>query len=320
MEQYYLDFENPLKEIDLEILELESEKDSPDGQKKIAALQTKLTKQIQKIHGKLSRWEKVQLARHPQRPYTLDYIQYLAPDFIELHGDRHFSDDTAIIAGFGHIGDRKVAILGQQKGRNTKENLYRNFGMMRPDGYRKAMRIMKLAEKFNIPIISLIDTPGAYPGLGAEERGQGEAIAKNLSGMSALRVPIISIVIGEGASGGALGIGVCDRMIMLENTWYSVISPEGCASILFRDASKAPDAAEALKVIPNDLKEIGICDRIVEEVNGGAHRDFKSTANILKKVIHEELDALNDISPESFLDNRIEKYDKLGYFETETEA
>jgi acetyl-CoA carboxylase carboxyl transferase subunit alpha len=192
--------------------------------------------------------------------------------------------------------------------------------MMRPDGYRKAMRIMKLAEKFNIPIISLIDTPGAYPGLGAEERGQGEAIAKNLSGMSALRVPIISIVIGEGASGGALGIGVCDRMIMLENTWYSVISPEGCASILFRDASKAPDAAEALKVIPNDLKEIGICDRIVEEVNGGAHRDFKSTANILKKVIHEELDALNDISPESFLDNRIEKYDKLGYFETETEA
>jgi len=320
MEQYYLDFENPLKEIDLEILELESEKDSPDGQKKIAALQTKLTKQIQKIHGKLSRWEKVQLARHPQRPYTLDYIQYLAPDFIELHGDRHFSDDTAIIAGFGHIGDRKVAILGQQKGRNTKENLYRNFGMMRPDGYRKAMRIMKLAEKFNIPIISLIDTPGAYPGLGAEERGQGEAIAKNLSGMSALRVPIISIVIGEGASGGALGIGVCDRMIMLENTWYSVISPEGCASILFRDASKAPDAAEALKVIPNDLKEIGICDRIVEEVNGGAHRDFKSTANILKKVIHEELDALNDISPELFLDNRIEKYDKLGYFETETEA
>jgi acetyl-CoA carboxylase carboxyl transferase subunit alpha len=320
MEQYYLDFENPLKEIDLEILELESEKDSPDGQKKIAALQTKLTKQIQKIHGKLSRWEKVQLARHPQRPYTLDYIQYLAPDFIELHGDRHFSDDTAIIAGIGHIGEQKVAILGQQKGRNTKENLYRNFGMMRPDGYRKAMRIMKLAEKFNIPIISLIDTPGAYPGLGAEERGQGEAIAKNLSGMSALRVPIISIVIGEGASGGALGIGVCDRMIMLENTWYSVISPEGCASILFRDASKAPDAAEALKVIPNDLKEIGICDRIVEEVNGGAHRDFKSTANILKKVIHEELDALNDISPESFLDNRIEKYDKLGYFETETEA
>ena len=320
MEQYYLDFENPLKEIDLEILELESEKDSPDGQKKIAALQTKLTKQIQKIHGKLSRWEKVQLARHPQRPYTLDYIQHLAPDFIELHGDRHFSDDTAIIAGIGHIGEQKVAILGQQKGRNTKENLYRNFGMMRPDGYRKAMRIMKLAEKFNIPIISLIDTPGAYPGLGAEERGQGEAIAKNLLGMSALRVPIISIVIGEGASGGALGIGVCDRMIMLENTWYSVISPEGCASILFRDASKAPDAAEALKVIPNDLKEIGICDRIVEEVNGGAHRDFKSTANILKKVIHEELDALNDISPESFLDNRIEKYDKLGYFETETEA
>jgi len=186
--------------------------------------------------------------------------------------------------------------------------------MMRPDGYRKALRIMKLAEKFNIPTVSFIDTPGAYPGLGAEERGQGEAIARNLMEMSALKVPIISIVIGEGASGGALGIGVCDRMIMLENTWYSVISPEGCASILFHDASKAPDAAEALKVIPQDLKDVGICDRIIQEPNGGAHRDFESTAIALKNVIIEELDTLSQISPELFLDNRIAKYDKLGYF------
>ena len=314
MGNYYLEFEKPLESIDNEILELKGKKDSPDGVEKLNQLQHKLTKQISKVHGSLSRWQKVQLARHPERPYTLDYIQYLAPDFMEMHGDRHFSDDSAVIAGIGTIDEQKIAIIGQQKGRNTKDNLYRNFGMMRPDGYRKALRIMKLAEKFNIPIVSFIDTPGAYPGLGAEERGQGEAIARNLLEMSGLKVPIISIVIGEGASGGALGIGVCDRMIMLENTWYSVISPEGCASILFRDASKAPDAAEALKVIPNDLLEIGICDRIIQEPHGGAHRDFESTANALKNVIKEELDTLSKISPELFLDNRIAKYDKLGYF------
>jgi len=314
MRNYYLEFEKPLESIDNEILELKGNKGTMDGVEKLNQLQHKLEKQIKKVHSGLNRWQKVQLARHPERPYTLDYIQFLSPDFMELHGDRHFSDDSAVITGIGTIDHMKVAIIGQQKGRNTKENLFRNFGMMRPDGYRKSLRIMKLAEKFNIPIVSFIDTPGAYPGLGAEERGQGEAIARNLLEMSGLEVPIISIVIGEGASGGALGIGVCDRMIMLENTWYSVISPEGCASILFRDASKAPDAAEALKVIPKDLLEIGICDRIVQEPNGGAHRDFESTAIALRNVIKEELDALSQISPELFLDNRIAKYDKLGYF------
>jgi acetyl-CoA carboxylase carboxyl transferase subunit alpha len=214
----------------------------------------------------------------------------------------------------GTIDEVKVAFIGQQKGRNTKENLHRNFGMMRPEGYRKALRIMKLAEKFNLPVISLIDTPGAYPGIGAEERGQGEAIAKNLWEMSKLKVPIISVIIGEGASGGALGIGVCDRMLMLENTWYSVISPEGCASILWHDASKAPDAADAMKVIPDDLMNMGICDRIIEEPLGGAHRNSAEMAVILKKVILDELAQLKEIDPDTFLERRIDRYDKMGVY------
>ncbi len=316
MGKYYLDFENPLKQIDNEILELKGGSESTESVQKLTQLQQQLAKRIDKIHQGLSRWQKVQLARHPERPYTQDYIQYLSPDFIELHGDRHFSDDSAVITGLGTIEGQKVAYIGQQKGRNTKNNLFRNFGMMRPDGYRKALRIMKLAEKFNIPVVSFVDTPGAYPGLGAEERGQGEAIARNLLEMSGLKVPIVSIVIGEGASGGALGIGVCDRMIMLENTWFSVISPEGCASILFHDASKASDAAEALQVVPKDLLAIGICDRIISEPNGGAHRDFESTAILLKGVVLEDLEQLMQVDPDSFLDNRIAKYDKLGYFDT----
>jgi|TARA_Y100001936_G_C15990091_1_gene621836 acetyl-CoA carboxylase carboxyl transferase subunit alpha len=223
-------------------------------------------------------------------------------------------DDHAVVAGIGHMDEYKIAWIGQQKGRNTKENLFRNFGMMRPEGYRKAMRIMKLAEKFRLPVITFMDTIGAYPGIGAEERGQGEAIARNLMEMSSLKVPIISVVIGEGASGGALGIGVCDKMLMMENTWYSVISPEGCASILFRDAKRAEDAAEALKPIPTDLEEMGICERIIEEPNGGAHRDFESSADLLKKALIEEVELLSKIKPEKFLDNRIKKYDALGYF------
>ena len=224
-------------------------------------------------------------------------------------------DDPAVISGIGHFNEFKVAWVGQQKGRNTKENLYRNFGMMRPEGYRKAIRVMKLAEKFNLPIITLLDTIGAYPGIGAEERGQGEAIARNLIEMSGIEVPIISVVIGEGASGGALGIGVCDRMLMMENTWFSVISPEGCASILFRDAKRAEDAAEALKPTPQDLLEIGICDRIIEEPNGGAHRDFEASAESLRGVLNEELNTLLNINKNEFLGNRIKKYDKLGFFE-----
>lgn len=316
MSNYYLDFEKPVKDLDNQILELESSQDPNQADlKKLIKLQEKRTAAIEKIYSGLSRWQRVQLARHPNRPYSLDYFQYYSPDFIELHGDRHFMDDPAVVTGLGHFGDRKVAWIGQQKGRNTKENLHRNFGMMRPEGYRKALRVMKLAEKFGLPVITFMDTIGAYPGIGAEERGQGEAIARNLLEMSGLRVPIIGVVIGEGASGGALGIGVCDRMLMLENTWYSVISPEGCASILYRDAKKAEEAAEALKPTPKDLVEMGICDRIITEPNGGAHRDFEASAKELKTALLEELDQLSKIEPDDFLDNRIQKYDKLGYFQ-----
>jgi acetyl-CoA carboxylase carboxyl transferase subunit alpha len=314
MANYYLKFEKPVEEIDQAILELEADASSVDHSSKLSTLKVKREASLKKIFSGLSRWQRVQLARHPQRPFSLNYIKVLAPDFIELHGDRHFGDDAAVICGLGTIDNVKVVFIGQQKGRNTKENLLRNFGMMRPEGYRKALRIMKLAEKFNLPVISLIDTPGAYPGIGAEERGQGEAIAKNLWEMSKLTVPIISVIIGEGASGGALGIGVCDRMLMLENTWYSVISPEGCASILWHDAAKAPDAADAMKVIPDDLMNMGICDRIIEEPLGGAHRNSAEMATILKSVLLDEIAQLKEIDADTFLARRIERYDKMGVF------
>jgi acetyl-CoA carboxylase carboxyl transferase subunit alpha len=314
MAKYYLNFEKPVEEIDQAILELEADATSVDHSSELSTLKVKREASLKKIFSGLSRWQRVQLARHPQRPFSLNYIKVLAPDFIELHGDRHFGDDAAVICGLGTIDNVKVVFIGQQKGRNTKENLLRNFGMMRPEGYRKALRIMKLAEKFNLPVISLIDTPGAYPGIGAEERGQGEAIAKNLWEMSKLTVPIISVVIGEGASGGALGIGVCDRMLMLENTWYSVISPEGCASILWHDAAKAPDAADAMKVIPDDLMNMGICDRIIEEPLGGAHRNSDEMATILKSVLLDEIAQLKEIDADTFLARRIERYDKMGVF------
>lgn len=314
MANYYLKFEKPVEEIDQAILELEADASSVDHSSELSTLKVKRKASLKKIFSGLSRWQRVQLARHPQRPFSLNYIKAFAPDFIELHGDRHFGDDAAVICGLGTIDNVKVVFIGQQKGRNTKENLFRNFGMMRPEGYRKALRIMKLAEKFNLPVISLIDTPGAYPGIGAEERGQGEAIAKNLWEMSKLTVPIISVIIGEGASGGALGIGVCDRMLMLENTWYSVISPEGCASILWHDAAKAPDAADAMKVVPDDLMHMGICDRIIEEPLGGAHRNSAEMATILKSVLLDEIAQLKEIDPDTFLARRIERYDKMGVF------
>ena len=314
MVDYYLDFENPLKEIDQKIIELEADTSSTDHSSQITSLKSEKKSTQKTIFSGLSRWQRVQLARHPQRPFSLDYIKNISSDFIELHGDRYFGDDNAVVAGIGSIDDIKVVFIGQQKGRNTKDNLFRNFGMMRPEGYRKALRVMKLAQKFNLPIITLIDTPGAYPGLGAEERGQGEAIARNLLEMSKLTVPIISVVIGEGASGGALGIGICDRMLMFENTWYSVISPEGCASILWRDASKASDAADAMKVTPEDLLEMKICDQIIEEPLGGAHRNFEEAASILKNVLIKELDVLKKTNPTSFLDNRIERYEKIGVY------
>jgi len=314
--KYYLDFEEPLRLLDEEIHLKEVVMDpSSEINKEMAILIEKRLKKINEIHTSLGRWQRVQLARHPDRPYSKDYIDKIFTDFVELHGDRLFADDPAVICGIAKLDQKKIVIIAQQKGRNTKDNLYRNFGMMRPEGYRKALRIMKLAEKFNLPVITFMDTPGAFPGIGAEERGQGEAIARNLLEMSSLKVPIVSIVIGEGASGGALGIGVCDRFLMMQNTWYSVISPEGCASILFRDATKAEEAAEALKVIPNDLVKMGICDKIIEEPNGGAHRDIESSSQNLKSAILSELKELEPVDPLSFIDLRIQKYDKLGFYE-----
>jgi len=310
MPNYYLDFEQPLKEIDRKILELEGNV-GPQSEE-LSTLISEREDCLTNIHSKLTRWQKVQLARHPQRPLSMDYIMSLSPNFVELHGDRYYGDDSAIVCGLGSIDDTKVVFLGQQKGKNTKENIYRNFGMMRPEGYRKALRVMKLAEKFNLPIISLIDTPGAYPGIGAEERGQGEAIARNLFEMSSLKTPIIAVVIGEGASGGALGVGICDKMFMLENTWYSVISPEGCASILWRDAAKAPEAADAMKVTPEDLVEMGICDEIIKEPIGGAHREFDKTASLLKSSILAEIKKFQSVDPNDFLDQRISRYEKMG--------
>mgnify|MGYP002725450700 CR=1 FL=1 len=318
MADFYLDFEKPLKVIDERIIEMETSEDPDSKRSKIEELKDKRKQELESIFSGLTRWQRVQLARHPQRPYSLDYINELSSDFVELHGDRHFADDPSLVGGLGSIDGQSVLFIGQQKGRNTTENLHRNFGMMRPEGYRKALRLMKMAEKFNVPVVSLIDTPGAYPGIGAEERGQGEAIAKNIMEMSRLKVPILVVVIGEGASGGALGIGVCDRMIMLENTWYSVISPEGCASILWRDAALASDAADAMKVTPSDLKEMGICDRIVDEPLGGAHRDLKGMAENLRNVILEELEALSQTDPEEFLDKRIARYDSMGVFSSAT--
>ena len=314
MSDYYLDFEKPIQEIDLKILELKNDKSSEKQSSELLSLEATRETTIKEIFSNLSRWDRVQLARHPQRPLSLDYINYISDDFIELHGDRYFGDDKAVICGIGRIKETKIVFIGQQKGKNTKENLFRNFGMMRPEGYRKALRLMKLAEKFELPVITFLDTPGAYPGLGAEERGQGEAIAKNLLEMSKLEVPIISIVIGEGASGGALGIGVCDKMLMLENTWYSVISPEGCASILWRDAAKAPDAADAMRVMPEDLKKMGICDQIIKEPLGGAHRDFEKIAEKVKNAILKEIKLIQESKIDNFLEKRIDRYDKMGIF------
>ena len=316
MARHYLEFEKPIQVFEDKIMKLQSLETDDNNPLELNKLMERRDKKIDEIYGNLNRWQRVQLARHPERPFSLDYINGITEDFIELHGDRTYADDKAIIGGIGKINERSVLFIGQQKGRNTKDNLYRNFGMMRPEGYRKALRLMHLAEKFNLPVISLIDTPGAYPGLGAEERGQGEAIARNLMEMAKLNVPILAIVIGEGASGGALGIGLCDRLVMLENTWYSVISPEGCASILWHDAMKASDAADAMKVTPNDLKDIGICDRIINEPIGGAHREPEKMYDILKNIILEEISLIEkDNSNTDYLQSRIKRYEKMGYFQ-----
>jgi len=316
MAHYYLDFEEPIEELEEQILKLQSVEGAKDHSIELADLIERRDNKLREIYSNLSRWQRVQLARHPERPFSMDYIETITIEFVELHGDRRFADDKALVGGIGKIDNRSVILIGQQKGRNTKDNLYRNFGMMRPEGYRKALRLMKLGEKFNLPIVALIDTPGAYPGIGAEERGQGEAIARNLMEMAKLNVPILAIVIGEGASGGALGIAICDRLVMLENTWFSVISPEGCASILWHDATKAPDAADAMKLTPGDLEEMGICDRIVNEPTGGAHREQDTITTILKSVILEELDLIEKNNQNgSFLESRIQRYEKMGFYQ-----
>ena len=316
MARHYLEFEKPIQDFEDKIMKLQSLENDEVNPLELKKLIDRRDKKIDEIYGSLNRWQRVQLARHPERPFSLDYINGITEEFIELHGDRTFADDKALIGGIGKINDRSILFIGQQKGRNTKDNLFRNFGMMRPEGYRKAMRLMRLAEKFDLPVVSLIDTPGAYPGLGAEERGQGEAIARNLMEMAKLNIPILAIVIGEGASGGALGIGLCDRLIMLENTWYSVISPEGCASILWHDAMKASDAADAMKVTPKDLEEIGICDRIINEPTGGAHREPEQMNQILKKIILEELDLIVDQNDnKDYLQSRIKRYEAMGRFQ-----
>jgi len=314
MDRYMLDFERPLIELEKKIQEMKdySLNEEVDLREEINKLEEKAKKLSKEIYSKLNRWQRVQLARHPQRPYTLDYIERITNYFIELHGDRAYSDDPAIVAGLAQIENKKVVLIGHQKGRNTKDKLYRNFGMPHPEGYRKALRVMKLAVKFSRSIVCLIDTPGAYPGIGAEERGQAEAIAKNLFEMSHLPVPILVIVIGEGASGGALGIGVGDRLLMMENTWYSVISPEGCAAILWHDNAKANLAAEAMKVSAKDLLEMGILDSIIKEPLGGAHRDYDKAAQILKKAILTELKTLEAIPADELVRRRIEKFGKMG--------
>jgi len=317
MVEFTLDFEKPIIELENKIKDLKeiNSQGEADLSDEINRLEDKHAKLVKKVYSNLTRWQRVQLARHPKRPYSLDYIKRISSNFLELHGDRYYGDDKAIITGIGVIEGRQVVFIGQQKGKNTKENLYRNFGMMNPEGYRKALRVMNLGKKYHHPIICLVDTMGAYPGIGAEERGQAEAIARNLLEMSIIPVPILVIIIGEGASGGALGIGIGDRLIMLENTWFSVISPEGCASILWRDASKANQAADAMKVTANDLYNLGICDRIIKEPLSGAHRDYDAIAISLKQVIIEELDELATLDINDLLDKRLAKYDKIGVWE-----
>jgi acetyl-CoA carboxylase carboxyl transferase subunit alpha len=313
-----LDFERKIIELRRQLEEMKSRaagSQDPGLRKEVEQLEQRLTKTIQETYSHLTPWQRVLLARHPQRPYTLDYIGHMIGDFVELHGDRLFSDDKAIVGGLGKLEGRSVVILGHQKGRTTKDNLYRNFGMANPEGYRKALRIMQLGAKFKRPVLSLIDTPGAYPGIGAEERGQAEAIARNLFEMSKLPVPIVIVIIGEGASGGALGIGVGDRLLMLENTWYSVISPEGCASILWRSVEKKVQAAEALKLTPRDLMAQHLIDEIVPEPLGGAHFDHQGAAAILKSALVRILDELTQIPTTELIEKRVEKFSRMGVFE-----
>ncbi|MGC6430240.1 MAG: acetyl-CoA carboxylase carboxyltransferase subunit alpha [Jejuia sp.] len=313
----YLEFELPIKELEdqLQKCKIIGEESDVDVTETCEQIEQKLEKTTNDIYKNLSAWQRVQLSRHPNRPYTLDYIKAICGDtFLELHGDRSFKDDKAMIGGLGKIGDQSYMFIGQQKGYNTKTRQYRNFGMANPEGYRKALRLMKSAEKFGIPVVTLLDTPGAYPGLEAEERGQGEAIARNILEMTRLKTPIITIVIGEGASGGALGIGVGDRVLMLENTWYSVISPESCSSILWRSWEHKETAAEALKLTAKDMKKLKLIDGIIKEPMGGAHRDRTKTFQTVSNTITKYFDELKNLSSAELIEQRMEKYANMGVF------
>jgi len=313
----FLDFEKPIKDLHDQIVQLKqtAEKNKIDLSDSVKQLEEKIQEKRSEITQSLTNWQKVQLSRHPDRPYTLAYIKRMCDDFIELHGDRNFKDDKAIVGGFAKLGDETVMILGQQKGVNTKMRQLRNFGMANPEGYRKALRLMKLAEKFNKPVITLVDTPGAYPGMEAEERGQGEAIARNIFEMIRLRVPVICVVIGEGASGGAMGIGVGDRVFMMENTWYTVISPESCSSILWRSWDMKEKAADELKLTAEHMLKFGLVDGIVTEPLGGAHWDYDEAAALLKKFLIPVIQELKQIAPEKRVSERIEKFSKMGFWE-----
>jgi len=316
----FLEFEKPLESLytQLEKIKQVGEEGDIDVSDKIKELENKIKTQRKEIYDNLTGWQKVQLSRHPERPYTLFYIEQMCKKFVELHGDRYFQDDKAIVGGLGNMDGQNVVILGHQKGVNTKMRQYRNFGMANPEGYRKALRLMKLAERFNLPIVSLIDTPGAYPGLEAEERGQAEAIARNLFEMAQLKVPVVCVVIGEGASGGAIGIGLGDRTFMLENSWYSVISPENCSAILWRTWDYKEQAAEQLKLTADHMFEFGLIDGIIKEPLGGAHTSPEEMAKILKKQIKKEINELMEMDPEERINARINKYSSMGVFATKS--
>jgi acetyl-CoA carboxylase carboxyl transferase subunit alpha len=312
----FLEFEKPLESLyeQLEKIKQVGEEGDIDVSDKIKELDNKIKAKRKEIYSNLTGWQRVQLSRHPERPYTLFYIRNIFKKFIELHGDRCFGDDKAIVGGLAQLDNQSVVVIGHQKGVNTKMRQYRNFGMANPEGYRKALRLMKLAEQFNMPVITLIDTPGAFPGLEAEERGQAEAIARNLFEMAKLKVPILCYIIGEGASGGAIGIGLGDRVFMLENTWYTVISPESCSSILWRSWDYKEQAAEALKLTADHMFEFGLIDGIVKEPIGGAHTDPENMVKMLKKHMKKELGELIDIEPKERIDQRIDKYAQMGHY------
>jgi acetyl-CoA carboxylase carboxyl transferase subunit alpha len=316
LSEVWLDFEKPVVELESRIQELRefTAGSNIEASDELKRLESKANRLRSQIYSNLSPWQRVQLARHPRRPYTLDYIRYMFTDWVELHGDRHFAEDAAIVSGLARLGNRPIAVVGHQKGRNTKENIHRNFGMPHPEGYRKALRIFHMANRFGIPIITFVDTPGAYPGIGAEERGQSEAIARNLQEMAVLNVPTVTVIIGEGGSGGALALAVSDRVYMMENAIYSVISPEGCAGILWGDKAKAPEAAEVLKLTAQDILDLGVVDGLIPEPAGGAHRDHVVTAKAVSLQLTQAIDQLESLDTDTLKNKRMEKFLAMGVY------